>query len=325
MQTDFSQINRLRWLVVISVLCCGCFLNVSPGYSQGQPQPTLEEEVKQKEIQLIRIYRYVVESYQKQLGYQIPKNVSQNMASLSLGLTDPVFEFYFRKIRKIDDLKLYDKVENQTEPKIYSSAYIKSIYQEGLDLAYKQADIRLFYKVKSITDRKIYALNTGKSNSTILEIGGGYRDVAMDMFNQYRGIQFYESEIDQSAVKLMVEFYQNKPYLDEKGNTFYAVNSSEKSTQLEGKKFDYIIIVSTFHHFRFPDEMLESIKKSCHTDTRVMVYEEFKPSFNPFVRYCKDVMEKEDVLALFKKHGFELKEEKKTSSTTRYFRFESSQ
>ncbi len=308
--------------VILAIFYC-YFLNISFGYSQEKPQTRLEEQVKQKEVQLIRSYKYVVTLYEKQLGYEIPRNVSWEMASLSLSLTDPIFESNFRRIKKIDDLKLYDKVENKTEPKIYSSEYIKSIYREGIDLIILKPKIEYFNNLKSQKSGKgIYAVNTIKNDSSVLEVGGGFQDAAAEIFGQNHGIEFYASEIDSNAFRFASEYYKGKPYLIEKENTFHAINSSEKSTKLEGKKFDYIISVSAFHHFRFPEEMLESIRKSCDSSAQIMVHEEFEPNFNPFVQVCKDVMEKKEVLALFKKHGFVLKEGKKTSSTTRYFRFE---
>lgn len=198
------------------------------------------------------------------------------------------------------------------KPKIFTSQYIDSIQQQGLDLVYLQRNIEFFYKNKKETFVN-EALLSIEHGSRIVEVGSGFNDLASEVFANRERIIFYGAELDSDAVRLTHEYYQLDTALLAKQNVFYGVNSTEKSTNIEDKKVDYVIMRLAFHHFNYPRTMLRSIKKSCHADTKILVYEQFEPFFNVFEEICEYAMNKKELVQLFKDEGFTVQEFKKVS------------
>lgn len=311
---------------IFSIILIGLALNALSMQSSFA-QDSLNQHVKNERVRLIRTYNHVIEAYEKELGIDI--NGIEELSSNQLDTSATNLYRFKSWIKKIDRKELYNKVTYNDDNFIFTKKYIKKIISEGDKLIELETDIDLFYNNKSKA-KKSFPLKAIDSYCSVLEIGGGYNDLAIDVFKQNDGVDFYSSDIDKTMIELMGDYYQDKPYLEPKGNKFHAIHSTDKSTKMEDKKFDYIIMSATFHHFLFPNEMLESIKKSCGTGTQILVLEQFEPFFyfrwfeNTYLlkSICSEVMGKKEVLSYFKKHGFSLKEEKRMSWDSRYFRFQ---
>ncbi len=87
-----------------------------------------------------------------------------------------------------------------------------------------------------------------------------------------------------------------------------AVKGGRRSTELEGFELDKIIVRNTLHHFKAPEEMLESIKASLKIGGQLFVYESV-PELDTDGDVCSVAISRDEVLELLSSSGFQLEAE----------------
>lgn len=146
-----------------------------------------------------------------------------------------------------------------------------------------------------------------KPNIKIGEIGAGIGMFSFMVKLLYGDVELYINEVDKDYVK----YTSNKIKLSNEVlniEKLYTIQGRKKSTQLEGKDLDIVIVRNSFHHFSNKEKMLESIKQSMKPGAHLFLKEAVK-ELDQDQQICKLAMTKVDIVRWLTEFGFEIVDE----------------
>ncbi len=116
-----------------------------------------------------------------------------------------------------------------------------------------------------------------KDGEKILDIGSGHYLIGKLIGRKVSNAHIYYNDIDSISLQGIGYATQHDKQFRKarikNNNEFFLVMGSEIQTGAEEIIFDKILIRQTFHHFNQPRKILESIKKSMGTHTRLYIIE----------------------------------------------------
>lgn len=142
--------------------------------------------------------------------------------------------------------------------------------------------------------------------------GNGWFDAAIGIYKD--SLTFTLEEIDSSFVKRSRLGEALLAYANIKGRPITCIYSqaigTEKSTLLPTGKFDKVIMIDTYHHLAYREEMIDDIYRILREGGRLIVYEPVGKKKGEVFKACNSLLlTSEEVI---------------TALTTRKFHFESS-
>jgi ubiquinone/menaquinone biosynthesis C-methylase UbiE len=116
-----------------------------------------------------------------------------------------------------------------------------------------------------------------KNGDNIADVGAGdgLLDAALSIYTD--SLNFYLEDIDSTAYlpakfKRSIQFYTSVRGRSI-SNNFINCLGTEKSTNLKTGFIDKVIIIDTYHHFTYPDEMIQDISRIMKTGGELIIYE----------------------------------------------------
>ena len=129
-------------------------------------------------------------------------------------------------------------------------------------------------KIFSSTKNELQIYNL-RPNETVAEIGFGTGWLTGVILIQYDSLTYYANDIDEASLKAIDPITKKYLGLRKTTNTnkLVIVKGTTTKTNLPANSFDKIIVRETFHHFEFPNEMLQDIKGLLKASGTLFVYE----------------------------------------------------
>ncbi|MCB0628258.1 MAG: class I SAM-dependent methyltransferase [Saprospiraceae bacterium] len=138
----------------------------------------------------------------------------------------------------------------------------------------------------------------------VAEIGFGYGYILGLLALVYQDVEVYANELDQYRLRAMQKVMAEEFTRDRSAN-FHFLAGHPRSTNLEGRELDLIIMENVFHHIGEQAVFLQSMLKSLHEEGTVIVIEEFLGSGRDEGN-CPDRMDRAVLENLFSEAGFTL-------------------
>ncbi len=161
--------------------------------------------------------------------------------------------------------------------------------------------------------------------------GDGLFDAGISIFTD--SLIFYMEDIDSNAFNQnkfdrAIQFYSSvkKRRIT---NSFIPSLGKEKSTELQPGIFDKVLIIDTYHHFSYRDEMIHDINRIIKPGGELFIYDVLARKEGDMHPVCQTTIYlKEDILAQIQAHGFIIKDliklKKASSRKARLFIFRKS-
>jgi ubiquinone/menaquinone biosynthesis C-methylase UbiE len=134
---------------------------------------------------------------------------------------------------------------------------------EYYDANHKKVDDSVF-----LSEIRLYEFDTGDIIADI-GTGSGYFEIVLSKFCD--SLQVYATDIDSVSVNHLATQLKFLDLHDDKNITYNAVLGNEKSSLLPSNTFDKVIIRNTFHHFKYPLEMLQDCKRMMTKNARLFI------------------------------------------------------
>ncbi len=153
-----------------------------------------------------------------------------------------------------------------------------------------------------------------KENSTIIDIGSGSGLLPLLLSKLDMPLNIYINELDITSFNIILNYIEPKS----NGTTIKAIEGKKKSTNCENIEADVITAVNTVHHFKKKDKMMQSVKKSMNSNTRLLILENNKFRIGDATnaereRQCKLAMSDDELTQVFVKNNFKINEKKALS------------
>jgi ubiquinone/menaquinone biosynthesis C-methylase UbiE len=135
-------------------------------------------------------------------------------------------------------------------------------------IEYYDADNVMVSDSAFLSEVQLYEFKKGEIIADI-GAGSGYFEIALSTFCD--NLQVYATDIDSESIGHLTTQLKFLDLNDERNITYYAVLGNERSSLLSPHRFDKVIIRNTFHHFAYPNEMLEDCKRIMKKDARLFI------------------------------------------------------
>jgi SAM-dependent methyltransferase len=164
--------------------------------------------------------------------------------------------------------------------------------------------------LKSVSKKLMVFLEAAdfQANERIADIGAGngWFDAAIGIYED--SLTFVLEEIDSSFVKGSRLNEAVVAYSAVKGRpitcTYKQVIGTEMGTLLQEKTFDKVILIDTYHHLQYRDEMIEDIKRILRPGGKLIVYEPVGKRSGEIFKPCHSVVyTSEEIVASFVHKG----------------------
>lgn len=161
-----------------------------------------------------------------------------------------------------------------------------------------------------------------QKNETVANIGSYDGTYEALYALQKDSIRFYVQDIDSSGFKNLPKIIRHFENIKGKplSCTFNFVLGSEKNTNLPVGEFDKIIIIEAFHHFTYPNEILQNIKACLKPGGKLFIDEPLAKKTK--LKGAEPRYSKNDFLTLLEKNGFRLVSETPNNGRFIIFSFE---
>jgi len=187
---------------------------------------------------------------------------------------------------------------------------IKDIDAEFLELNLKVFALKRLKIFKSNTDGiqdlvseiEFYQL---ANHQTIGEIGAGFGDFSFILIKLFDFEKIYINELNSDHIKRMKKIKKDFP---SKKDKIQIIKGSKKSSKLENKKLDKIIIRNTFHHFSKSESMIKSIADALNPDG-ILYLSEPVTEIGGDKKVCREAISKKEILKSLSSFDFKLERE----------------
>lgn len=150
-----------------------------------------------------------------------------------------------------------------------------------------------------------------QSQDTIADIGAGnsWLDLAVGVYRD--SLHFYLENIDSTQIKRESFDKAMEAFARLKGSQItchYTFSlGSEKDTQLPSAYFNKVLLVDTYHHFSFRDEMLTDIKRILKPNGKLVVFEVLARKKGDIYKPCQTMIyTKDQIVSSICLNGFRL-------------------
>lgn len=150
-----------------------------------------------------------------------------------------------------------------------------------------------------------------QTQDTIADIGAGdgWLDVAFGIYKD--SLHFYLENIDSAHIKKESLDRAIRAFAQVKGSQItcsYTVSfGSEKNTNLPSAYFNRVLLVDTYHHFLFRNEMLADIKRILKPNGKLIVNEVLARKEGDIYKPCQTMIyTKEQIVSSICLNGFRL-------------------
>ena len=100
--------------------------------------------------------------------------------------------------------------------------------------------------------------------------------------------------------------------------TYHQSVGSNKTTGLSGNYFDKVLLIDTFHHLNFRDEMIDEMKRIMKDSGKLVVFEAVARKKSEIFKSCHSVIyTREEIIDAFVRNGFVLDQVYKTVNGNR--------
>jgi ubiquinone/menaquinone biosynthesis C-methylase UbiE len=139
--------------------------------------------------------------------------------------------------------------------------------------------------------------------------GEGWLDAAFGIYKD--SLRFYLQDIDSAYIKKGRLSEALKSYSHIKGKSitcrYVQAVGTEKNTNLPSSYFDKVLLIDTYHHFSFPDEMITDLKRILKPEGKLIVNEVIARKPGDVYKPCRTVIYTQDqVISSFHRNGFRL-------------------
>lgn len=139
--------------------------------------------------------------------------------------------------------------------------------------------------------------------------GNGWFDAAIGIFED--SLSFVLEEIDSSFIKNGRLKEALLEYAKIKGRTitcsYNRAIGTEKSTNLPVSSFDKVLLIDTYHHFRYQDEMIKDIFRILRPEGKLIVYEQIAKKEGEIFKACNSlIFTTDEIISSFREGGFQL-------------------
>ena len=168
-----------------------------------------------------------------------------------------------------------------------------------------------------------------KPKEIVADIGAaeGWFGVALGIYSD--SLVFVLEDIDSSTTNRAKLDKAIKRYSKERGKftcTYSQVIGSKKTTNLSSSYFDKILLIDTYHHLEFKDEVISDLNRILKNDGKIIVCEVIANKPGEKFKGCNTVIfTQSQILSTFERNGFHLEQIFKTANRigkkVRVFRF----
>ncbi|HTH56819.1 MAG TPA: methyltransferase domain-containing protein [Cyclobacteriaceae bacterium] len=137
--------------------------------------------------------------------------------------------------------------------------------------------------------------------------GEGWLDAGLGVYVD--SVQFYLEDIDSSLMKSKKLTEALTAYVSLKGKPISSVYrravGTEKSTGLPENTFDKVLLIDSFHHFTFTEEMLADLFRILKVGGKLVVYDPVARKTGEKYRLCKKkIYTEKEITTAFANAGF---------------------
>lgn len=159
-----------------------------------------------------------------------------------------------------------------------------------------------------------------KAGEQVADIGAGsgWFDAAIGIYQD--SLTFVLEDIDSSFIRESRLNETLSAYSKVKGtpiNCIYTqVIGTEKSSTLASSQFDKVLLIDTYHHLRFRQEMIDDIFRILRTGGRLVVYEPVGKTNGEVFKPCNSpLFTAEEIISSFQGKGLRLERSDKGTKT----------
>jgi len=234
-----------------------------------------------------------------------------------LDLSSEQREDLIHALRNIDcvseemKVKLYQNFSQKDIEVVQTQGDLIDLFGEGV------LDTQYPFKIKASasTLQEMASMNI-QEGDRIAEIGAGTGTFSFILALAYPRLELSLNELNPFSTNYYQDKFQRNQALFD-GVQYQFVQGQIDDTQLEYQTFDKIIIRNSFHHFPKPKQMLQSIKKSMHSETQLFITER-PASLENRTEFCRKLMYSSKLKRLVKKSGMQLIQEEKVGKYILY-------
>ena len=182
------------------------------------------------------------------------------------------------------------------------------IFQEVLEATFP---FKMNPKSEIYSEIDFYAIH---KSDKIAEIGAGRGTFGILINRMKPETQLYLTELNIGQLFYVLDLCQTR--LDSCKN-MELIAGDPQNTNLEGYDLDKIIIRNSFHHFKYKNEMLKSIRRAMKEDG-VLYINETPKHISKEIKGCHETMRPRKMLKILRKNGFILTDSKKLKYVVLY-------
>lgn len=145
----------------------------------------------------------------------------------------------------------------------------------------------------------------------IAEIGAGSGTISWLIGGAYDSLTMYINELSPFYLNTLHKRQNRLAALMRPSNVITIQKGRKRSTGLKGEQLDLIFIRQTFHHFKYKNLMLESIKASLRPGGEVIIVESVSDDFKKEEMPCAETVSMAEILKHFEDHRFFLVKKEK--------------
>lgn len=180
-----------------------------------------------------------------------------------------------------------------------------------INVAVGQSDPAIFLKNKKKKIEVILQAGNFHQGEYIADIGAGigWLDAAIGIYHD--SLIFYLEDIDSSHLLKNRLPEALTEYAREKAGpitcSYTQVIGTEKSTLLPDSTFDKVLLIDTFHHLNFRDEMIRDLFRILKPGGKLIVHEPLAGHPGVMYKPCeKMIYTSDEVITFIRERGFEL-------------------
>lgn len=177
------------------------------------------------------------------------------------------------------------------------------------------------YKLTTLSDfwKELNYYNL-KAGQVFVDVGAGIGSVSFILALSGFPIYIHVTEIDERYLSYLQQQANSPSFIDERAN-FQVDTGRSKSLGLQSQVIaDRILMREVFHHLKYPDEVLQSVKSHLSENGVLILVESTKDLNANGKERCNKAMEPGHILKIVSDNGFDL-EEKKIVGTSYLMKF----
>jgi 2-polyprenyl-3-methyl-5-hydroxy-6-metoxy-1,4-benzoquinol methylase len=141
-------------------------------------------------------------------------------------------------------------------------------------------------------------------NEVIAEVGAQFGSFSLPMAIAYPEMEVYLNDIDEFNTELISAFIEDG-FLPERAGNLKVIQGNIRETLLPKGYFDHIILRNTYHHFTYPEDMLQSISQNLKPNGSLFLLEDVKDHPTDH-NHCDQSLKTQKLLDSLKEYGYQI-------------------